>query len=642
MQTNDPLLSTLQTRFGLPGFRGLQEPVIRAVMDGHRALAIFPTGGGKSLCYQLPGVLLDGLTVVVSPLIALMADQVAKLQALDIPAARLDSTIGEDEEARILEMLAAGGIRLLYLSPERFCTSSFRKVLRGLPLAMVAIDEAHCVSEWGHNFRPDYLRVATICRRLRVPRILALTATATPAVRRDLRRAFRIATAHVYQAPARRPNLQLHVEACAADAKDRRLLELLRETEGPAIVYATTRNDAERIAALIQKAGIPSRVYHAGCKASERAQAQEAFMRGSVRVVAATIAFGMGIDKPDIRTIIHYHLPKCLEGYCQETGRAGRDGLPSRCVMLAAAEDTLTLANFIHGSTPRPQSIRTLLDRVLRLASPGKRFTVSLHDLSVSLDIREETIGTLLAHLELSGIIERIGSYHDLMRAVPVRGVEPMLAGRPAGERRWIGMLFTEDRRHRGEYRFPLADLSATTGVARERIAGLLLSLEAAGDIRLTRRGLRVIFRLSRSWDGGIPALAEELASRFGSRADFEHERIGRVLDFIASRSCRAVFLERHFGRKGAEPCGVCDRCLGEAPVKLSALPAAEPDDSEWAAMRRLRDKRHPALASTAQLARFLCGIHSPAALQAKLHFHDDFGLWKHVPYATVTGWLEG
>lgn len=635
---SDPVLETLRSRFGVEGFRGGQEAVVRRVMDGGSALAVFPTGAGKSLCYQLPSLLLDGLTLVVSPLIALMTDQVEKLRALGIGAARLDSTLADDEVEEVFAGVEDGSVKLLYVSPERLASSLFRKRLRGVPLALLAVDEAHCVSEWGHNFRPDYLKLAALARRMRVPRVLALTATATSAVARDIRREFRIPRDGVFRMPVRRPNLRLTVSACDAEDKDARLVEMLREIEGPVIVYATTRHDTERLAAMLQRQGFSARVYHAGCEPAERMAAQAAFMGNTTRIIVATIAFGMGVDKPDIRAVIHYQLPKCLEGYSQETGRAGRDGLPARCELLASPRDTLALGNFIHGSTPSPQGLRNLLDRLLRLAAPGKSFAVSPYDLSLANDMREETVATVLAYLELAGVIERTGSYHDLLRVVPARSVEHILTGRHGRERKLVAGLFAMATEFRGELRFPLTEMAAETGVSRNRIADLLEELAVAGEIRIVRRGLRVIYQTNPRWDGRVGPVVDEIARKFDNRARFEHGRIDLMADFVRTRRCRAVYLAEYFGLRETERCGTCDRCRGEPPVKFGEVRVNAPDENGWARMRALRDERHPALATPRQMARFLCGIPSPAATKAKLNQRPEFGMWQARPFDEVLG----
>ena len=631
----------LHGTFGIETFRDAQEEVILTLLSGSSALAVFPTGSGKSLCYQLPSLLLDGLTLVVSPLIALMKDQVEKLRTLGISAARIDSTLADDEIDEIFAQISSGALRLLFLSPERLAGSAFRQRLKDVHIPLMAIDEAHCISEWGHNFRPDYLKIAGLARRMRVKRILALTATATPQVIRDIRREFRIPLTACFRTGVLRPNLRICVTACDGENKDKILLGKLLEIEGPVIVYATTRQATEAIATFLQKNGVSAGSYHAGLTPELRSRVQDAFMQNTLRVVVATTAFGMGIDKPDIRAVIHYHLPKCLEGYSQETGRAGRDGLPARCELLACRDDTLTLENFVHGSTPSPQALRNLLHRILRLTSPGKLFAISPYELSVSNDMRLETVRTVLACLELASIILRCGAWYDDFRIKPLLPMDRILAGRPAREKTIVRKLFAAAVSERGSLRLKLQEISDKTGIPRQKAGALVSSLAEAGDIRLEQRGLREIYQITKSWDGNITGIIGDISRRFESRARYEHERIQSVIAYTETRRCRALFLSKYFGHHNTLPCGNCDLCLGEKPLRLPALRTPDIPDGEWAAMTTLRTGNHTALGTSAQLARFLCGIPSPMSNKDRLYRRPEFGIWQHHRYSDILGMLE-
>ena len=270
----------LSAKFGFDEFREGQEPVIRALMEGRSALAVFPTGGGKSLCYQLPALMLDGLTLVISPLIALMKDQVDALMARGISAARLDSTLEADELADLYQRLDAGEIRLLYVAPERLANEGFRMRIRKMKVAMVAVDEAHCISEWGHNFRPDYLKLAKFCRSLKVPLVLALTATATPKVAREIRKHFRISKEDHIQRSFHRKNLDLRVTPCAVDERKALLLERVEAVDGAAVVYVTRQETAEEVATFLKKSGISVQAYHAGLPAEFRSEARTEKIEG--------------------------------------------------------------------------------------------------------------------------------------------------------------------------------------------------------------------------------------------------------------------------------------------------------------------------------------------------------------------------
>ncbi|MEY4483956.1 MAG: hypothetical protein RL693_1408, partial [Verrucomicrobiota bacterium] len=344
------ITTTLQENFGHPAFRDGQEPVIQALLEGRSALAIFPTGGGKSLCYQLPALLLDGLTLVISPLIALMKDQVEALRAKGIAAARLDSSLSAEEVQQVYADMKAGALKLLYIAPERLMNESFMGRLGRTRIGLLAIDESHCISEWGHNFRPEYLRLANVAKQLKLHPVLALTATATPGVAKDIAKAFHIAEADCIQTPFHRRNLALHITPCAAGERLGLLTQkMAKEKRFPAIVYVTLQQTAEQVATHLSKQGINARAYHAGLPDEHRAEVQEQFMGGAVDVIVATIAFGMGIDKANIRAVYHYNLPKTLENYQQEIGRAGRDGNASHCEMMACGDDLIVLENFVYG-----------------------------------------------------------------------------------------------------------------------------------------------------------------------------------------------------------------------------------------------------------------------------------------------------
>ena len=343
---DEALSVVLKHYFGYDAFRPLQREIIHEVLSGRDALALLPTGGGKSLCYQLPAVARPGLVLVVSPLIALMKDQVDALTAAGVPATFLNSSLEAQESRRRLEGLRRGGYRLLYAAPERLLLSGFLAELQAWKPWLIAVDEAHCISEWGHDFRPEYRRLAELRAALPRAAMLALTATAAPRVREDIVRQAPLREPKVFVASFNRPNLTYAVEPKKDGA--RRVLELARGRPGDAgIVYAQSRRSVEALAERLKAGGVEAAAYHAGLEAEERSRVQEAFLRDEVRVVCATIAFGMGVNKPNVRFVVHYDLPKNVESYYQETGRAGRDGLPSDCLLLFSAGDAVKQRVFI-------------------------------------------------------------------------------------------------------------------------------------------------------------------------------------------------------------------------------------------------------------------------------------------------------
>ncbi len=338
MSTPARILTFLKSNFGYDEFRPLQEDIVRTILDKKDCLVLMPTGGGKSLCFQLPSLVMGGTTLVVSPLIALMKDQVDALTAHGISAAYLNSSLTPREQHDVCERASLGQIKLLYVAPERFAVAEFKTLLRDMHIQLVAIDEAHCISEWGHDFRPDYRNLAQVRRLLPGVPVVALTATATARVREDIVSQLSLAGSPQFVGSFNRQNLRYSI--IPKTDSSRRICQLLRKNnEAPAIIYCFSRNGTESLAEKLVAEGFKALPYHAGLSPKVRQRTQEKFIRDEVPIIVATIAFGMGIDKPDIRLVIHADLPKTLEGYYQETGRAGRDGLQSECVLLYSPGD---------------------------------------------------------------------------------------------------------------------------------------------------------------------------------------------------------------------------------------------------------------------------------------------------------------
>ncbi len=467
----------LKTHFGFDSFLPMQEEIVTHVLSGRDGLVLMPTGGGKSLCYQLPALALDGVTIVVSPLIALMKDQVDGLKANGVPAEFLNSSLSPAEAGRVRSQAVRGELKVLYIAPERLATPGFAAFLGALNVSLLAIDEAHCISEWGHDFRPDYRNLKALRDgRAGVP-MLALTATATPRVRDDIVTQLDLREPRTFLASFNRPNLVYRIEP--KDKSLERLLDLLRGSHRgeSAIVYCFSRKDTEQVAADLRANGINALPYHAGLDDAVRRETQERFIRDEAQVVAATIAFGMGIDKPDVRLIVHYAFPKTVEGYYQETGRAGRDGLPSECVLFYSYGDKRNhdfFINQIEDASERERAelkLRQVIDfcnsadcrrrSVLRyFGEQWSEENCGACDVCLSED--DQVDATVIAQKILSAVIrtgERFGAGH----------VIDVLRGSRSGK--------VVERRH---------DRLSVHGIARDHTAGELRHIIN----QLTARGL--------------------------------------------------------------------------------------------------------------------------------------------------------
>jgi ATP-dependent DNA helicase RecQ len=415
--------------------------VIEATLAGRDVLAILPTGGGKSLTFQLPALLGEGVTIVFSPLIALMKDQVDRLSRRAPGAATfLNSAVSSEQTRRRLERAVAGQLRLLYVAPERIRSSRFREAARQMPIDRIVVDEAHCVSEWGHDFRPDYLTIRDIAEEVGRPPILAVTATATPTVRADIQRQLGLRQPAVIVAPIDRPNLRFSVLAVPRKSqKIAVILQLVAQLEGSGIVYAGTRRDAEDIAQALAGAGEPAALYHAGLTTKERSVAQEQFVGGQRRVVVATNAFGLGIDEPDVRFVIHFAMPATPEAYFQEAGRAGRDGRPARCLLLFAPVDIGIQRFLAQRDVPDEAAMLAVLEAIR--GSGRARALVDPEAIAARLGVSELMVRLAVAGLERGGAVVRGPDERGLMRLEAIRAQpDPRL---------WLPVTIDSERRRR-------------------------------------------------------------------------------------------------------------------------------------------------------------------------------------------------
>ena len=627
----------LRDVFGFTDFLKGQEAVVGRLLAGRSVLAIFPTGAGKSLCYQLPALMLDGLTLVISPLIALMKDQLDFLAARSIPAARLDSSLDRETTLGVYDALNNGRLKLLFIAPERLNNERFTRSLERHNISLLAIDEAHCISEWGHNFRPDYLKIAQLAKDLKVERVLCLTATATPKVAQDVCDEFRVAGDDLVHTGFYRPNLRPAVTPTDGEQRDAVLLSrLAKRRRGPTIVYVTLQRTAERVAEALIDAGYPARAYHAGLENDQRSAIQDAFMASGDMIVVATIAFGMGVDKSNIRYVYHYNLPKSLESYSQEIGRAGRDGLESVCEMLVCRDDVVVLENFSYGDTPTAEAVREFVEDVF---GRGDQFVVSIHELSQRHDMRILVVKTLLTYLELDGVIRSTGAFYSSVKFQPQKGSKEMLARFDARRAEFLRQVFRQAKKGKTWFALDIDATAAAISSPRERIMAAIGYLEEQGDLIVQASGLRDAYRVLKM----LPdrrQLAESLMERFWRREQLDIARVRNVVELAEQPGCLTRHMLAYFG-ESRDDCGHCSRCANIAAQSLPAPEYDPPGAVDLPAIRRVREEAPAALQHPRQMARFLCGLTSPATTAARLRQHPLFGKLEAVPFQEVMEFLQ-
>jgi len=620
----------LHHHFGFDSFNDGQKEVIEHLMSGQSTAALFPTGGGKSLCYQLPALLLPGLTLVVSPLIALMKDQIDALTQRGIAAARLDSTLSAEEYQAILTQARSGTLKLLYVAPERFNNERFRETIERLPIALFAVDEAHCISEWGHNFRPDYLKLPEFAKRCGAERVLALTATATQKVQEDICRTLNISSQCAVRTGFYRPNLTVLTTPVTEHTRDAALLiKLEQQPRGPSIIYVTLQRTAEEVAEQLATNGYPARSYHAGMKDEQRTATQEWFMGSDDAIVVATIAFGMGVDKSNIRYVYHYNLPKSLENFAQEIGRAGRDGKPSTCEMFVCIGDLNTLENFIYGDTPRLPAMQSFIHE---LFSHEIDFDVSLHTLSSTHNIRLLVLRTLLTYLELDGYLQGGTPFYSSYRFKPLQRSNEILSHFNGERRQFVADIFRQAHKAKTWFDIDLELTARTLNSSRERIVRALDYLSEQKMLEVKVSGIRLRYRRMKS-PSSDNALASELHQRALKREAGELARLQQVLDLTTIDACQVNALASHFGDALEKPCGHCSWCLYGKNTEIVECVPVSIDETVIQQVKTLRDTGAPALSDPHTFTQFICGVPSPQLNRAKLSKHPLFGALGHVPY---------
>jgi ATP-dependent DNA helicase RecQ len=579
----DDARMVLRRYWGYDDFRPGQDQAIGHVLSGGDSLIVMPTGGGKSICYQVPAALLPGVTLVVSPLISLMKDQVDALDAVGLPATFINSSLPSGEMYARLEAAERGEVKLLYVAPERFDSDSFARRLGRLQVSLLAVDEAHCVSEWGHDFRPSYLRLGAVRELLGNPPIAALTATATPEVRRDIVRQLGLRDPAELVTGFDRRNLVWHVLQARNDSeKDRLLGRLLRGRDGSAIVYASTRKNVDALTSHLTALGVKAVGYHAGLADPERKRVQEAFMSGEAPVVVATNAFGMGIDKGDVRIVVHYNLPGNLEAYYQEAGRAGRDRQPADCVLLHAYQDRFTHEFFIDQSHPPRRAVEEVLAGLRRGCDASGTFSLPLMEFARTLrEVKgDRQVASALRILEQAGVVKTVAPGASPLRvrllATPER-IKRELDGQ--GRAAEVAVLRSLWRAGGGEAVYRGAqidwwDLAEAAG-SRSRAGALLEALQDEGFVEWSSASGDGIWVLDRATPAArLPIPWKTLEEKRGREA----RKLQKMQGYAYEEGCRRGYVLRYFGDPAAmDECGACDNCLhghGALAERLSGMEA--------------------------------------------------------------------
>lgn len=547
-------LNVLKDVFGFDSFRPGQEEVIQAVLDGRDTLGVMPTGGGKSLCYQVPALMQESLTVIISPLISLMKDQVdSLLQSSVAGAATLHSGLAPEERWEVERKVRSGEIKMLYVAPERLRSLEFVLSLRRSGVGLFVVDEAHCISEWGHNFRPDYLFLPRSIRDLGNPPVLALTATATPRVREDILDSLKMRSPEVVVRSFNRPNLTYRVlEAKKKEHKLPLVLEAIRRSKPPGIVYATTRKECEELASNLRGSGVEAAAYHAGMAPEERSSVQERFMTDELPVVVATVAFGMGVDKPNVRFVIHSSVPGSLPAYLQESGRAGRDGEHSQCVILYRNADIGRRKRFVTLDTAGEEEVTSFFRGLSRAASDG-RVNVAPSTLATLGGVEQDAAGIMLRSLEESALISR---GYDLWAEVEVRQIEEETGGLQKEVAAVHAAL-------PGDGTIALSELAQRAGVRPAVAQGAVYRMMADGIAEVIPRGSVVDISLKTS-DLDVGS-RRNIAARLKRRDTTAYGQIRDVETYAGLSTCRREHLLRYFGdTEEVAPCSGCDVCLGE------------------------------------------------------------------------------
>ena len=631
------MLQLLQRYFGFSHFRAGQEQVIQALFDGHSAAAIFPTGSGKSLCYQLPAMHLPHLTLVVSPLLALIQDQLDFLQSKGIAAASIQSMQTPAESSAVYKSVADGQTKILFISVERLNSERFRSFLKQVPISLLVVDEAHCISEWGHNFRPDYLKLAQYRRDFNISQVLLLTATATTKVIEDMASKFAIDLNNITLTGSYRANLNLSVLGVSSEDKLNSLLPWLQQRSHQAgIIYVTLQKTAEQVAQQLSSSGIAAQAYHAGMNSEQRISIQQQFMSGQLPLIVATIAFGMGIDKSDIRFVVHYDLPKSIENYAQEIGRAGRDGQVADCLVLANKNNVNILENFVYADTPEPSAIDFVINQI---AQTNGQWEVLMNSLSTQSNIRLLALKTLLVYLEIEGLLQPTYSYYAEYKyklLVP----ESDLLGRFKDERyNFVQAILQSSDKARTWATINFEKMDKVYSSDRQRVITAVDYLDQQGLIELQSKQMTQVYKVDKQALNG--QLRDLIVQRFSDKERSEVARIHFLLDFFASKQCLNLQLANYFSDQNLQQaCGHCSVCAGYPAIMPATVALAPLQQFDFIVLSSEITGKLGEQASPVLLARFFCGLTTPIFTRLKVRNLKGFAQLEKYPFGDVKAWV--
>lgn len=565
------LRELLKIHFGYESFLPGQERAIDNILVKQNTVVVLPTGGGKSLIYQLPALILEGITIVISPLIALMKDQVDSLEKIGIPATFINSSISVAETDKRLSQIKSGFYKIVYIAPERFYNQNFIQSLTQIKVSLFAIDEAHCISQWGHDFRPSYLRLKEAIKFVGSPVVIALTATATPEVRDDIVKQLALVDAELVITGFARPNLQLAVVPATSSQKVDNIVDFLvaNPDMGSGIIYVGTRAKADEILDTLIANDIKAVAYHAGMDASSRDWVQEKFMKGEAQVVVATNAFGLGINKKDIRFVIHHDLPGTIEAYYQEAGRAGRDGKPSFCILFYHQQDRYLREFFIKGDNPDPAMVVEIYDFLLRRAGmeidPNSSILITYAEIAQNLSdsAPEMSIGTALKILEREGYLSRPNEKNSNSFLKLKKDWPDLLASLSKRAKTQAEVVAKLQEKYSSEletgWEFNPEEVAIVLHLKKDSLLRTVKKLAEQDllEYRPPFRGTEIkILKVVEPEDLNLDFKALK------AKAARAYEKLDEMENYVYHAGCRQAYILNYFGDTDAQPCGQCDGCL--------------------------------------------------------------------------------